>query len=145
VQLATYTQREGAPPNADPIVYDVSETFDRSGDYADGVLVKFDMSESGGGTGYQRSGDGSNTRGRVITWSRSAPVGNAANEIVTRTNMRGRDLTITARCRLDITPGQAINVFLRDDIALTANVRAIRWDIAKAEMTMRAQAGLPEE
>lgn len=145
VQLSSYTQREGAPPNADPILYEVSETFDRSGDYADGVLIKFDTSESGGSTAYQRSGTGANTKGRVITWKRAAPSSNAADEVVKRTKIRGRDLRITARARLDITPGQTIRAFLRDDLEITANVRAVEWNIADAEMTIRAQAGRPEE
>lgn len=145
LQLASYTQREGAPPNADPIIYSIRRRLTRTGDYADGVLIKFDTLESGGATTYQRSGDGSNTKGRVLTWKRTAPSGNAANEVVKRTKIRGDDMTITARARLDVTPGQQINVFLRGDRTLTANVRAVSWDIAKAEMTIRAQAGRPEE
>lgn len=145
LQLATYSQREGAPPNADPIVYEVTESFDRSGEYADGVLVKFDTLESGGAVAYQRSGDGSNSRGRVINWKRTEPAANAANEAVKRTKIRGRDIDIVARARLDVSPGQVATVFLRDDIALTATIRSVRWDIKRAEMTIRAQAGLPEE
>lgn len=145
LQLATYTQREGAPPNADPIVYSVRSQLSRESDYADGVLIKFDTLESGGATTYQRSGDGSNTKGRVITWQRVEPGANAADEVVQRTKIRGHSVDVTARARLDVSPGQVINVFLRDDRTMTATVRAIRWDIAAAEMTIRAQAGLPEE
>lgn len=145
LQLASYTQREGAPPNADPIVYSIVRRLTRAGDYADGVLIKFDTLESGGSITYQRSGDGSNTKGRVLTWKRTAPGGNAADEVVKRTKIRGEDITITARARLDVTPGQELRVFLRDDRTLTANIRAVSWNIAAAEMTIRAQAGRPEE
>lgn len=145
VQLSTYTRREGAPADADPIVYSVRSTLSRNGDYADGVLIKFDTLESGGTTTYQRSGGGENTKGRVITWNRTAPAGNAADQVVKRTKIRGRDLVITARARLDVSPGQLLNVFLRPGRTLTANVRSISWDIRAAEMTITAQAGIPED
>lgn len=145
IHLASYSHADGAPANADPIIYDATERFDRGGDYADGVLIKFDELESGGSVTYQRSGTGENSRGRVLTWNRARPANNAADQVVARTRIRGRDITITARARLDVSPGQDLVAHFRGGTTIAARIRAVEWDIAAGEMTITAQSGIPEE
>lgn len=141
--FSTFTQDEGAPPVADPIVYEVSETATRNGDFADGVMVTYDMRKFGGTVAYQRSGGGVNTKGRLITWERPAPASNTADQVVTRTVIRGHDMVITARARMDVSPGQTLTVFLRDSVTLTGSIRAVEWDADAGTMTINAQSGQP--
>lgn len=141
VVLATHTHAEGAPAHADPIVYEIEETMSRDGDFADGVLIKYDQTDTGGPITWQRSGDGANTKGRVLTIPR-APAGDAANPMVERTRIRGVDLTITARARFDIIPGMRLYVYTRTG-AVSGSIRAVEYDTATTHMTISAQTGQP--
>jgi hypothetical protein len=140
--LSSYTPFEGAPPHADPIVTGMTETITRDGDYADGVLIKYDTTDSGGSIVWQRSGDGVHTKGLVITYERPAPGGNAAEMIVARTKTRGGDYTITARARFDVLPGMVLYVYTRTG-GVKASVRSVEWDVHEGTMTIRAQSGQP--
>jgi hypothetical protein len=149
VRLAAYTQPEGAPEDADPIVYSVVENVSRDGDWADGVVTKYDTTSTlgaGGTVSFNRYPQpGQNTKGLMLTFDRANPGGEPAKGIQSRTVTRGYDLTITARARLDIDPGDAVEVVLRDRV-LTGNIRAIEWSFpsgGELTMTIRAQSSEP--
>lgn len=143
VQLATHEHREGAPDFSDPIVFGVTERTTRQGDFADGVLVRYDMTQYGGTVTTQRSGNGVNTKGRVVTYQRPAPSANAADSIVQRTRIRGRDIEVTARARFDVLPGMTARIYTRTGVP-RGSIRAVEWDGAAGTMTLRIQSGLPE-
>lgn len=138
LKLATY---EGVP-DTDPIVYELIETLSRDGDWADGVLIEYNQPD--GDTAYQVSGAGANTRSLVLSRDRPAPAANAAEEVAARAITRGYDLLIVARIRFDIDPFMNVEVHTPDGV-LTARIRSIEWDVAASQMTIRAQAGEPEE
>lgn len=146
IKLATHTDAEGAPSDADPIVTDLRETVTRDGDFADGVLVKGTYTDGGGNRveWYQASGAGVNTKGRVINVERAQPAANSAEEFVTRTIIRGHDITVEARARLDVVPAYELEVHHRAGV-LEANIRAVQYEIdfeaGTATMTIRAQTG----
>lgn len=146
LELATYTQAEGAPADHDPIVFRLTQTVSRDGDWADGVLVKFDRLDSGGTVDYQiPSGGlgGANTRGQVVTWQRPKPTANAADQIKTRSVIRGREHEIEARARFDVFPSQEVYVAMPDLGLSAGTIRAIEWDGAAATMRLRCQTGDP--
>lgn len=142
VELATYEHDEGAPAFTDPIVFAMTEQISRTGDWANGVLVRYDMTSYGGAVTVQRSGDGVHTKGRVITYQRPAPAGHAADTIVQRTRIRGRELTVEARARFDVVPGQTVSIYTRDSRP-AGSLRSVEWDCAKGTMTLTIQTGLP--
>src|SRR5690606_8618941 len=90
LKLATYTEAEGAPADADPIVTELQRTLTREGDYADGVLAKFDWTNAAGTrvVQYQLTGGGANDKGSVKTYTRPRPAANAAEKLLTRTLIR---------------------------------------------------------
>lgn len=146
-KLATYTQAEGAPADADPIVWEADETVTREGDWADGVLIEYHYEHpiAGAITAYHASGSGVNTKGRKLTWDRARPADNAADKVVTRTKIRGAEFTITARARLDVIPGQSLTVYFRDGTSITGNIRSVEWNLTPGDgsMTVRAESGNP--
>lgn len=146
IKLATHTEAEGAPSDADPIVTGLRENVTRDGDFADGVLVKGTYTDGSGNRieWYQASGAGVNTKGRVINVERAQPSANSAEEFVDRTIIRGHDITVEARARLDVRPAYELEVHHRAGV-LEANIRAVEYDIdldgGSATMTLRAQTG----
>jgi hypothetical protein len=62
-KLATFTQEEGAPVDADPIVLTMRQELTRDGDFADGVLAEFNWTNSAGTrtVDYHITGGGANT------------------------------------------------------------------------------------
>lgn len=146
LKLATY---DGAPSDADPCVTELTEELSRDGEWADGVLIEYTPPGSAAST-WQRSGAGANTRGMVIRRDRAAPGGNAANQIVNRTQIRGYDLQVTARLRYegvafattDYTRPQTLQVYTPDR-TLTGRIRSVQWDTLNGLMTIRAQTGDP--
>lgn len=145
VKLASYTQADGAPADADPIVHSVTRRISRDGDWADGILVRGEYATATGTAPtrwWQRSGSGVNTRGRVIDMNRAEPAGNIANQIATRSVIRGAEFTVTAAIRFDVRPGQTLEVYTRKGMT-SANIRAVTWDIAANLMTIRAETGSP--
>ncbi len=144
VKLATYTQAEGAPSDADPIVHSARRKVSREGDWADGILVRGEYTNAGGTRvqWWQASGAGVNTRGRVIDMNRAQPASNVANQIATRSVIRGAELTITAAIRFDVRPGQTLTLYTRTRTT-TVIVRAVEWDVSDNLMTIRAETGNP--
>lgn len=147
IKLATFTEEEGAPADADPIVHDISEVVERTGDWADGVLVKWDNTDNGGTLTWQADtiGLGANTKGLVVNYDRAQPSGNAANGIRNRAAIRGHNIDVTARNRFDVVPGVDLEVHTRLGV-ITGNVRAVEWTIEPGqagEMRVRAQSGEP--
>lgn len=156
IELSTYTHAEGLSGSidADPIVWSLSETLSRETGWGDGVLVRFDMLESGGTVQYQvDSGAGANTLGIVASWKRPKPADNAADQIKTRTIIRGQSFDVEARARFDLFPGAEIIVHPRGVLTvglpvhrhLTGSIRSIEWDAAAATMRISAQSGGPVE
>lgn len=156
MELSTYTHAEGLPGiiDADPIVFSLTENLSRETGWADGVLVRFDMLDSGGTVQYQvDAGAGANTLGFVASWKRPKPTDNAADQIKTRTEIRGQSFEVEARARFDIYPSVNLIVHPRGvlDIGLpvarhlTGSVRSIEWDGAAATMRITAQSGGPVE
>lgn len=143
VTLSTYSHADGAPEFADPIVFDIEETVSRDGDYADGLLVEWDTTDTEGGIlTRQRSGNGDNTRGRVVTYKRPQPGENAANVMVARTRIRGQEFTLTCAARFDIVPGMNLTVYTRAGV-VAGSIRACEWDMSANTMTIRMQSGRP--
>lgn len=130
---------------ADPIVYEYTESISRDGEWADGVLVKYDYENSGGTrvVAYQASGAGANTRGVVLNRDRAAPAANAADQIVTRTVVRGYDIDVTARLFFDFDAYFALIVHLPGGVEKESHIRSVTWDIGAGEMRIRAQSGNP--
>jgi hypothetical protein len=156
IDLATYTEAEGLSSfvDADPIVYSITETISRDGDWGDGVLVKYDTLEAGTAVDYQiDSGGGFNTKGIVATWQRPKTADNAADPIATRALIRGRDIEVTARARFDVWPAMDLTVYMRGRTSAplptpkTAEgiIRSIEWDAADATMRITAKTGEPVE
>ncbi len=144
MKLATYTQEEGAPSDADPIIYTVKRRLSRDGDWADGILVRGNFTNSVGTRvqWWQASGAGVNTRGRVIDMNRAQPASNIANQIATRSVIRGASVTITAAIRFDVRPGQTLTVYTRTTTIVVV-IRAVEWDVRRNLMTIRAETGNP--
>jgi hypothetical protein len=125
--------------DADPIVYELKETRTREGRWADGVLLKFDTTAYGGSVQYQAAGAGTSTKGVVITRTRPAPQGNAAEKLQTRTIIKGRDLDVTARARLDVTTRRTAAIWTRDTVA-EGSIRAVQWRFPEGVMSLRVQS-----
>lgn len=144
IKLATHPQAEGAPADADPIVWRVTEKVTRDGAFADGVLIRYDYLNAAGVrvTTYQASGGGVNTKGLVVQRQRAMPAANAAEQLLTRTRIRGRDITVVARIRLDLHAANAFEIHTTRGV-LTGVARAVQWDCAAGTVTIRAQSGLP--
>lgn len=143
LKLATYDWADGAPVDTDPTVYSLRERISRSGDWADGVLIKYDTTASGGSVSYQASGAGANTKGRTITRNRPAPAANAADELVVRTQQRGQDITITCRAQvMDVHTRAPVEVHTLDGTVVTGIMRSVEWDFAAATMRINAQTGV---
>lgn len=140
-KLSTY---DDGPADADPIVFSVERTITREGDWADGILVRGQYTNASGTRveWWQASGSGVNTRGRVIEMDRAQPAANIANQIVTRSVIRGAELTVDAAIRFDVRPGQSVTVYTRNT-TVTANIRAVTWDVKANRMTIRAESGSP--
>lgn len=145
-EFSTFTQDEGAPAGFDPIVTEFTRTITRDGDWADGVLAKFDWTSAAGTrtVGYHRTGAGVNTKGFMKTYNRPKPAANTADQLLSRTVIRGDDITITARNRFDILPYEQVHLYHRNG-ALAGNIRSIEWNTDTGLMTVRAQTGAPVE
>lgn len=157
IKLATFTQQDtseswpsGAPADVDGIVSSITETVSRDGDWADGVLIKYDNTDNGGTVSWSRSSAGVNTRGLYLTFNRAAPAGGdtPAEDMETRTRRRGADYIIEARCRLDVVPGRPLDIYLRNapdgaEIINDLTIRSVEWRPREGTMTVRAQTGDP--
>jgi hypothetical protein len=143
IKLATYTQEEGAPSDADGIVSSLFETVSRDGDWADGVLIKYDNTDNGGTVNWAVSSSGNNTKSLYLTFNRAAPTGPVAQDMETRARARGLDYIIEARCRLDVLPGRPLEVHLRDEVLTGLTIRSVEWHPLEGTMNIRAQTGDP--
>lgn len=142
LQLATYDWADGASFETDPIVHGLTESITRNGDWADGVLIKYDQTASGGSVSYQASGAGVNTKGVMITRYRPAPSSNAADALVTRAEQRGEDITIVCRARVtEVHTRGPIEIHTREDGVISAVIRSVEWDFFAGSMTINAQTG----
>lgn len=136
VSLATAGDLSGS---ADPIVYELQETRTRDGRWADGVAVRFDMTDAGGSITSQFAGTGVSTKGIVIDRNRPAPSGNAATNIRTRSMVRGKDLNVTARARLDVRTRRNVTVYTKAGSA-TGMIRGVEYAFPEGEMRLRVQS-----
>jgi hypothetical protein len=144
--FATYKHSEGAPVDADPIVTDYTHTRTRDGQFADGVLVKFDYTNDAGTrtVSYQITGAGANSKGFMKTYNRPEPADSVADQLLTRTVIRGEEITFTARNRFDVLPYEQVRLHRRRGV-LEGNIRAVEWDTESGLMTVRAETGVPVE
>jgi hypothetical protein len=140
VDLSTYPLA-----GSDDIVSGYREHITRDGDWHDGVLLKSDTEDFGGGIDWQRSAlggiDGANTRGMYVQRQHAQPSSNAAQKMANRAKKRGYDITVTARCRFDFDAQWQLDVNLPGPVTKSANIRSITWDIGAGTMTIRAQSG----
>lgn len=143
LQLATFA---AAPSDYDPIVTLFKEKKSRDGEWADGVLLRYQPPGTTAIT-YRRSGTGANTRGAVVDVKRAAPAANAANQMAVRSQKRGHDITITARIRCDLALAsvdnireQLVMVALQSGSTITARIRSVTWDTSEGLMYISAQS-----
>ena len=130
----------GLSVNSDPIVYELRETKSRRGLWADGILMRFDQTPIGGTVTWQAStGGGSSTKGRIVDSLRPAPSAGAADKVKSRSLIRGRDLEVTARARLDARPRRSFAVTTPVG-ALTGQLRAVEFSFPEGTMTLRVQS-----
>lgn len=124
---------------ADPIVWNLNETVTRGNSFADGVLIKFDNTPNGGGITWQAAGTGFSDKGVFQTRDRAAPTGNVADKVRARSLIRGRDLDVIARARMDVrsrTPG----VVWTMQRYIEGSIRAVEWRFPEGEMSLRMQS-----
>lgn len=145
IKLGTYTQDDGLPADVDGIVSEASEVVTRDGDWADGVLVKYDNTDNGGAVTWSISGGGTNTKGLFLTFERAAPGAGAApaNAIAARALTRGHDYDIEAACSLDVVAGTDLELWTRAGTTTGLTIRAVEWRPHEGTMTIRAQTGDP--
>jgi len=125
--------------SGDPIVYTLHEVRTRDGRWADGVAVVFDMTDAGGTITAQFAGTGTSTKGIVISRDRPAPSGNAAANIRARSMVRGKDLQVTARARLDVRTRRNVTVYTKAGSA-TGMIRGVEYTFPEGEMQLRVQS-----
>lgn len=77
----------------------------------------------------------------IISLDRGEPSGNLAESIASRSIIRGRDLRVDARARLDVLPGMELQAHLRDGI-LSGIISAVEWNLSTATMTIHAQSAV---
>lgn len=154
VKLGAFTSDvdDTLPSDVDPIVTAVTETVDRDGDWADGILVKGSWWNGTTRTEWaQASTGGVNTKGRVINVERAQPASNLANAYKARTQIRGHSIDVTARARFDVLPSMDAQIHLRGGTILDGSIRAVEWDIPTGKspgpdsgrMALRIQTGDP--
>lgn len=132
-------------PNA--TVYEFTETRDRTGDYADGVIMRFDwISGTTRNTAYRRSGSGLNTKGQQINVAAPVPGGNPADNVAARAARRGREFVTRAFLNPAAFPGQDLSVTVPNHdgtfTAYTSQIRAVEYNLeigGPAEMTIKSQ------
>lgn len=139
--LSTHTKTD-----YDAIITEAEETVSRDGDWADGVLIKYNPPS--GTVSYQASGSGVNTKGVVVTRDRVPAAANAADPMAGRYRARGADFTVTARIRFaqialatkDSPSPQEVRFAFVSGRTIIAKIRAIEWDTATGLMSIRAQS-----
>lgn len=124
--------------DCDPIVWEVADTLSRDGRWYDGVLIEYDTRAFGGTVAWQRSGAGAHTRGQVVNRDRPAPTANAADKLVTRTSIRGRDTDVIARARLDVRSRMTAAIFTFD-ATLQGAIRAVEYSFPEGTMRLRIE------
>lgn len=135
-----WSSYEDAPAGAEPIIVGFDETISRGGDWADTVVVTGENGLTDDTRTWRHvAAGGTKSRGQVIQMQSAEPSGNLAASIASRAFRRGHDITITARIRLNITPGMPVHVHLRSG-TLTAEIKSIEWDIESGEMTVHARS-----
>ena len=116
-----------------------SERVSRTGDWADGVLVKYEwLSVSTPMVAYHRSGSGVNSKGIVITQNRAKPAGNAADDIVARTKLRGKTYEVTGPAHPDVWCAQALTVHYGGS-TYPSQIRSFELSFPEGSMTLKAQ------
>lgn len=136
----TLATAPGLQFGADPIVYEMTITYSRTGRWADGVLVRFDMTDYGGTVTYQASaGGGASTKGIVISRGRPAPVGNAADKVLARSLTRGKDVDVLARARLDVRTRTTIVIYTMSNY-YEGTLRSVEWSFPEGDMRLRVQS-----
>lgn len=131
---------DSLPADVDPIITDLEEVVTRDGDWADGVIVRGDIPSGSYTERWEyAAGRAAQTKGLVIEIGGTAPSANLAASILSRTVRRGRDLTVTARARLDVLPGMTLQAHLVEGV-LTGLITAVRWDFQLGTMTLHVQS-----
>lgn len=126
--------------DVDPIVWELTETLSRDGRWADGVIMEYDMTAYGGVVTFQASSGGaSSSKGIVLRRGRPAPDSNAADNVKSRSLIRGRDLDVTARARLDVRSRRPIVVWTRDTY-IEGSIRAVEWSFPEGTMRLKVQS-----
>lgn len=160
VKLGTYTtdSRNTLPEDVDPIIFDLQQTVNRAGDWADAVVLSGQTGDglyveswrqfAGRGdfsfNGWAPSEEAvaaidAHTKGRAIDVDALQPSGNLAQSIAGRALSRGHDITVTARARFDVLPGMTLEVHMRD-IVLTSTIVGLDWNPSDGIMFIRSQS-----
>lgn len=138
-KLASYAD-ETLPADVDPIITELEEYVTRDGDWADGVIVRGDIPTGSYTERWEyAAGRATQTKGLVIEIGGAAPSANLAASILSRTVRRGRDLTVTARARLDVLPGMTLEAHLVEGV-LSGLVTAVSWNLALGTMSLHVQS-----
>ncbi|MFJ4999904.1 hypothetical protein ACIP5T_17260 [Microbacterium sp. NPDC088619] len=138
-KLASFAD-ETLPVDVDPIIIDLEEAITRDGDWADGVIVRGDIPSGSYTERWEYAAEKTaHTKGLVIEIGGAAPSSNLAASILSRTVRRGRDLTVTARARLDVLPGMTLEAHLVGDV-LTGLITSVKWDFQLGTMNLQVQS-----
>lgn len=144
VKLGTYTTEDlhTLPDDVDPIVIEVEDTVTRDGEWGDAVIVRGESFTDEYSIQWQQTAAQPKfTRAKVITIDRGEPWGNLAESISSRAMLRGRDLRVVARVRLDVLPGMTLETHLRDEV-LSGVISAVSWDMELGTMSIHVQSAL---
>jgi hypothetical protein len=144
VKLSTHTvgDNPALPPDVLPIVTGLEDRISRDTDWADVVIARGVETWADATRSWQHTATAAQgTRGRIVEISERRPDFNIAADIANRALRRGRDISITARARLDILPGMDIELYLRDE-TIAAIVASVDWDLDQGSMTIHAQSAV---
>lgn len=141
IKLASH---DDGPTDADPIITGLNEEFTRDGEWADAIYIAGDEIAEGYVNRWKYTAHpGTYSKGRVIDIGTQSPTSNLAEQILSRTVRKGRDLTITARARFDVLPGMSIEAHLKE-ITLTAIIKSVSWRLSAGEMTIHAESAITD-
>lgn len=133
-----------ADATGDLLVTNVTKTLDRDA-WANAALVKYSYT-TGSGTSvvsYQSSGFGA-AKAVSVEYDRAPSSGNLALGIATRAAKRGSAFSLTAGLNFNARPGRTVTLRRPGKADLNLGmIRAVEWDLATAEMTIRTEIGQP--
>lgn len=141
-KVSTFTKRDIPTLDADvdPIVTGYDDRISRDAGWADVVIARGEYTERGTTHTWQHTAAApSNTRGIIVEVPEREPSDNVAEGMAHRALRLGRDITVTARARLDILPGMRLELHLRDEI-ITSDIKSIEWNLSQGEMTIQGQS-----